>query len=548
MPGTCFPDTCGCRAPISRILPAYLEQTTPKALRPNSMNYWSNTPKFVASLLKAYYGAKATKRNDFGYDYLPKLGETDNYSWGYIFDKMYAGQMEGLISFGMNPVANGPNTPKMLAALSKLKWLIVADYFETETASFWKAKDLAEKYYATAPDADAHPDRSLPASCRLLRGEGRRVRELFALGAVEERRARPSGRGPSRSGDHCPSVPEDSRAVREGRRRRSPEPLLNMTWNWQNPLSPSLAEVAKEINGRDAAGKQLSTFGELTDDGSTVCGNWIYSGSFTEAGNMMARRGQDDPTGLGLFPNWAGTGRPTAASFITAHPPTPTASRGTNRARRFAGTARSGPATSPTTKPMLRRMQFGAFIMLPEGVAKLFAPDFVEGPFPEHYEPVESPVENVLHPKVGSNPAAKIFTSDLDKLGTAAEFPYVGTTYRLTEHFHYWTKHIAGPSELQPHFFVEVPEALATEKGIRSGDMVRVRSARGSVEGRAMVTKRMRGLTVAGKTVYQVGLPIHWGFIGRVTGPLINNLSPTVLDPNAGTPEYKGFLVNLEKI
>jgi len=108
--------------------------------------------------------------------------------------------------------------------------------------------------------------------------------------------------------------------------------------------------------------------------------------------------------------------------------------------------------------------------------------------------------------------------------------------------------HVRTVSELQPHFFVEVPAALAAEKGIRSGDMVRVRSARGSVEGKAMVTKRMRGLTVAGKTVYQVGLPIHWGFIGRVTGPLINNLSPSVVDPNAGTPEYKGFLVNLEKI
>ena len=131
---------------------------------------------------------------------------------------MYAGQMEGLIAFGMNPVANGPNTPKMLAALSKLKWLIVADCFETETASFWKAKELAEKYYATAPDAAADRDRSLSASCRLLRGEGRRVRQLVALGAVEERRARPAGRRASRSGDHRASVPEDPRALREGRR------------------------------------------------------------------------------------------------------------------------------------------------------------------------------------------------------------------------------------------------------------------------------------------------------------------------------------------
>jgi len=210
------------------------------------------------------------------------------------------------------------------------------------------------------------------------------------------------------------------------------------------------------------------------------------------------------------------------------------------------GTAWSGDV--PDYKADAAPGAFGAFIMLPEGVAKLYASDFVEGPFPEHYEPVESPVENALHPNVSSNPMAKVFHTDLDPLGSPNEFPYIGTTYRLTEHFHYWTKHIAGPSELQPHFFVEVPSALAREKNIRSGDMVRVRSARGSVEGKAMVTRRMRGLQVAGKTVYQIGLPIHWGFIGRVTGPLINNLSPSVLDPNSGTPEYKGFLVNIEKI
>ena len=190
----------------------------------------------------------------------------------------------------------------------------------------------------------------------------------------------------------------------------------------------------------------------------------------------------------------------------------------------------------------------GAFIMLAEGVAKLFASDFVEGPFPEHYEPAESPVENLLHPEVGSNPAMKVFSSDLDSLGDAAQYPYVAITYRLTEHFHYWTKHISAASELQSNFFVELPAELADEKNISSGDVVRVSSARGRVEGPALVTKRMRGLQVAGKTIYQVGLPIHWGFLGRVTGPLVNNLTPSVMDPNSGTPEYKGFLVNMEKV
>src|SRR5207249_10915929 len=148
-------------------LAEYPKENTPKALRPNSMNYWANTPKFAVSLLKAYYGDSATRENGFGYGYLPKLGESDNYSWGYIFDAMYAGQIEGMISFGMNPVANGPNTPKMLAALSKLKWLIVAECFETETASFWKARELAEKYYSTALDSSGINTEVflLPAAC-----------------------------------------------------------------------------------------------------------------------------------------------------------------------------------------------------------------------------------------------------------------------------------------------------------------------------------------------------------------------------------------------
>jgi len=525
----------------------YLEQNTPQPLRPNSLNYWSNTPKFMASLLRAYYGERATRGNSFGYDYLPKLGEPDNFSWAYLFDRMAAGQMEGLIAFGMNPVANGPNTPKMLAALARLKWLVVADCFETETAAFWKARQLAEKYYSSSPEPAGIPTEVflLPTAC-FAEKDGSFVNSArwaqWKYAALD-----PPGQA-LRDQEIMARLFLKIRALYEQEGGKAPEPLLSMAWNWQNPASPSLAEVAREINGRDAEGRQLAHFGALAGDGSTSCGNWLYAGSFSEAGNLMARRGQEDPTGLGLYPQWAWNW-PANRRILYNRASADAAGRPWDPARtpvRWNGKSWSGDVVD--YKADAPPEAFGSFIMLPEGVAKLYAADFVDGPFPEHYEPIESPVENPLHPKVSSSPAAKVFRSELDRLGSAKEFPYVATTYRLTEHFHYWTKHIAANNQLQPHFFVEVPEGLAGEKSIRSGDMVRVRSARGMVEGRALVTRRIRALTVDGRTVHQIGLPIHWGFVGRVNGPLVNNLSPSVVDPNSGTPEYKAFLVDLQKI
>jgi formate dehydrogenase major subunit len=194
---------------------------------------------------------------------------------------------------------------------------------------------------------------------------------------------------------------------------------------------------------------------------------------------------------------------------------------------------------------------FGAFIMLPEGVGRLFAPSLNDGPFPEHYEAVEAPVDNVLHPKVTSNPVALKFASDKDVIGKKEDFPIVCTTYRLTEHFHYWTKHHASGvlNELQPGFFVEIPEALASQKGIANGSNVKVTSARGAIIGTAMVTKRLRPMKIDGKEVWQIGFPIHWGYAAAKdhSGPLANFLTASIGDPNTWTPEYKAFLVRLEK-
>jgi len=202
------------------------------------------------------------------------------------------------------------------------------------------------------------------------------------------------------------------------------------------------------------------------------------------------------------------------------------------------------------------RDHMGPFIMNPEGVGRLFAPltAFTDGPFPEFYEPMESPVANLLHPARSNNPVVKKYSSDLDKYGTAAEgYTIICTTYRLTEHYHYWTKNNPMNVQLVPEPFVELPFELAADLGIKGGDQVKVTSARAVYRAKAMVTRRIRPMTIDGKKTYQIGIPIHFGYrgiqedAGRTDRSLTNSLSPTVTDPNAYTPEFKGFLVKVEK-
>jgi len=193
--------------------------------------------------------------------------------------------------------------------------------------------------------------------------------------------------------------------------------------------------------------------------------------------------------------------------------------------------------------------------MNPEGVGRLFVPlgAVVDGPFPEYYEPIESPVENILHPKQAHNPVVRRFTTDQDKYGTVKDYPFICTTYRLTEHYHYWTKNNPMNVQLVPEPFIEIPAEMANEMGIRGGEKLKVSSARGTYIAKAMVTKRIKPMTIDGKKTYQIGVPIHWGYRGiaededKTAMTPANLLSPTVIDPNAWTPEFKGFLVKVEK-
>ena len=546
-------------------LDAFVAAVTPKPLSPTATNFWSNTDRFMVSQLKAYYGAHATRENGFGYGLHPRLPQAEaagyeNWSWAYMFDHMYHGRMEGFFSFGMNPVSNGPHSKKAVAALSKLKWLVVAENFEQETAAFWrediaaladkKPEDVQTEVFMLPAANFAEKDGSFVNSARWIQwkwkavdppGEAKPDQEIIARIFLKVREL----------------------YEQEGGRR--PDPIRHLNWWYTNPAQPSLDEVAKEINGwaigdvRDAAGsvvvragQQLSRAADARADGSTLSGNWLYIGMYTDAGNLTQRRTAADPSGLGRHPEWAFSwpaNRRILYNRCSADPEgrpwDPSRPAIAWSGSRWTGDVPDITADSPPSASL------GAFMMLPEGVARLFVPgQFVDGPWSEHYEPSESPVANPLHPTQSANPAVKPFRTEYDVLGTADEYPIVCTTYRLTEHFHYWTKNNPYSMQLQPEFFVEIPEQLAADKGIANGDRVRVSSARGFVEGRAMVTRRIKPMQVAGKTTYQVGFPIHWGFLGRgkQQGALANLVTPTIVDPNSFAPEYKGFLVKLEKL
>jgi formate dehydrogenase-N alpha subunit len=553
----------------AQTLKDYFESATPSVLGKQawaSMNYWSNYPKFMVSLLKGLYGKASTKENEFGYSWLPKID--GNYSWMYIFDDMYRGSStraggkepgpEGLITFGMNPVGIGPNVKKMIGAHSKLKWLVVVENHEIETSTFWKAP----KEYGTADAA------SIPTEVFLLPASNFAEKDgTFTNSARWIQWKWKALDPPGQAKMDQEILARIFLAVRELYRKEGgafPEQVLNVSWGYTNPAVPDLAEILKELNGKaladiadpkdktkllKTAGQQLDGFAQLQDDGSTMCGNWLMSGVFTEAGNMSQRRNNADPTGLGMFHNWSFSWPANrrvmynrASADAEGNPWDPTRVGIKWNGEKWVGDV-------PDIKPDSKPGEYGAFIMLPEGVARLFAPVLNDGPFPEHYEALEAPCDNVLHPKVTSSPVVTRFKSNLDVYGTRDKFPIICTTYRLTEMYHYWTQHLPRLNMLQPGQFVEIPEALAKEKGIANGSKVKVTSARGSLEGVAMVTKRLKATQVDGKPLWQIGFPLHWGFAGETghKGTLANLLTPTAMDPNTWTPEFKSFLVTLEK-
>ena len=538
---------------------AYLKQRTPQLLRPGQVNYWSNYAKFHTSLLKAWYGPAATAENDFCFDWLPKVDQV--YDGLRAFDLMDQGKMTGYVCQGFNPLASFPNKAKISSALSKLKFLVVMDPLATETSTFWQNHG---EFNAVKPEDIQTEVFRLPTTC-FAEEEGSLVNSSRWL-QWHWKGAEPPGECRTDI-DIMAELFVNVRDLYQHEGGAFAEPILHLHWPYRLPEAPAPDEIAKEFNGyaladipdpKDPAkvlikaGQQLSSFAQLRDDGSTASGTWIFCGAWTEAGNQMARRDTADPTGLGIAPNWAWAW-PLNRRILYNRASCDPAGKPWDENRKLIawdGAKWSGldvPDFKADAGPDSGVMPF---IMTNEGVARLFALDkMAEGPFPEHYEPFETPLgTNPLHPAVISNPAARVFENDRAMLGDHKEFTYVATTYRLTEHFHFWTKHAQINASLQPEQFVEIGEALAQELGITNGGRVKVSSKRGHIIAVAMVTKRIKALQVAGQTVHQVGIPIHWGFTGATKqGYIANTLTPFLGDANTQTPEFKAFLVKVDK-
>ncbi len=550
---------------------------------PLATSYWGNFPKFAVSYFKAQFGDAATKENDYGYDSHPKI--TGDHSHMPMFVDMAAGKIKGFFVMGQNPGVGGQNARFQRKALAKLDWLVVRDFFETETAAFWRNSPEIRSGELNTADIKTEVF-FLPAAC---------VAEMEGSFTNTQRLLQQH--------DKAADPPDDARSdswftYHLGRRLRalyaaSPSPrdwaIRNLVWDydprpqeqarWRVKDEPSAYKVLKEINGYTWADrKPLATFAALQEDGSTACGAWIYTGVVPGEGmNRAASRKADEwispgwgfawPANRHIMYNRASAdrqGRPWSEKKKLVYWDAAADSGTKDKAGRpvpgkWVAPSGEGIDFPPTKAPGSRGRDNGlafdwlggddAFIMRADGKAWLFAPaGLVDGPLPTHYEPYESPVRNPVYAQQ-SNPVAKVWNVAGNPYHKVADplFPIVISTYRLTEH------HLSGSmsrwlpwlSELMPELFCEISPELATEKKVANGGYVTIRTARGEVEARALVTRRMRPFVVAGKTVHQIGIPWHWGWQGTARGDVVNNLSVLVGDPNVSIHEGKVFTCDL---
>jgi formate dehydrogenase major subunit len=522
--------------------------------------WWGHADAYTVSLLKAWFGAAATRENDFCFDHLPKLtGDHSTYDTAVA---MLDGAVKGFFLFGENPAVGSSNSKLHRLALAKLEWLVVRDFVEIESAAYWydgpehETGELAPERIGTEvfllPAAThVEKDGTFTNTDRLLQWHHK---------AVEP---------PGDSRSDLWFAYHLGRRLRE-RLRDSAEPrdrpLLDLTWDYPTTgpqEEPSADAVLREINGVDANGDALSTYVDLKADGSTSCGCWIYCGCYADEVNQPARRKPREEQGFAA-PEWGWAWPLNRRILYNRASADPDGRPWSERKRWVWWDEEQGkwvgedvPDFEPTKRPDYvppddARAEDAIrgdhpFVLQADGRGWLFVPaGLVDGPLPTHYEPHESPFDNPLYGR-RSNPARQLFPRREnryhpagDQQGAAA-YPYVMTTHRLTEH------HTAGGMsrtigflhELQPELFFEVGPELARERSLEHGGWATVVTARAAIEGRVLVTERVRPIVVDGRTLHQVGIPYHWGFKGLTTGGSANDLFPLALDPNVHIQEVK---------
>lgn len=546
----------------------------------DNTSYWSNGGRFVTTLLKAWWGDAATKDNDYAFNNVPK--SSGNYSWIPLFEAMYNGTIKGLFVMGQNPYVCGPNARLERKGFEKLDWMVVQEVFDTETASFWRAPGVDPKSIKTEvfllPAANAMEKAgSIVTSGRLIQWRpkvaappGDAKEDIWIIDKMMKA---------------IKAAYKDSTAAKD-------RPILDLVWDYGDPTD--VERVAREINGyaldavKDAAGNVLVAKGAVIPGFATIasaanfdaiaCGCWIYSGYFAPAddgaGVVMSavkRRGQKDPGGMGIFPFW-GWAWPANRRIVYNRASARPDGRPWAENKKlvwwdeekkvwtgydvpdFAATKAPNAAANPAGVGLAAQAGTDPFIMKADGKGWLFAPKGLnEGPLPEHYEPLESPINNPLS-KVQINPVVKVWNTDAgknigDTVGTPDKFPIVCTTFRLTEHWQSgaMSRYLPWLSEAQPGMFIEISNELAKEKEIQNGDAVEIASARGKIKAVAIVTSRWKPYTIDGKKVHHVGMPWHYSWQGIATGDSANDLTPHVGDGNTMIPEYKAFLVDIKK-
>ncbi len=544
---------------------------------PNVTAYWSNLPNFWVSYLKAMYGDAATKENDYGYDYHPKI--TGDHSHLPMFVAMSQGQFKGFFAMGQNPAVGGVNASFQRKALAQLDWLVVRDPYETETAAFWRSTSPEVKSGQLDPKTIKTEVFLLPAAA-CAEGDGS-FTNTGRLIQWHDKAADPPGDARTDTwftfhlGKRLKALYQSSTAGRDW-------PIKNLLWDydsdpeevapWRIKDEPSAVKIMKEINGYEVTPqgrKQLASFANLKEDGTTVCGAWIYTGVMPDdkTNRAASRKGT-----AWISPQW-GFAWPANRHIMYNRASADAAGKPWSDRKKlvwwdagkklWVGEDGEVPDMIPTKAPDARGSDTAVgvgwqngtdpFIMKPDGKAWLFAPaGLTDGPLPAHYEPWESPVPNAVY-KQQSSPVARAFNVPGNTYHKAAgdeKYPIVVSTYRLTEHHlsGVMTRWLPWLAELMPELFCEISPELAAEKQIVNSQYVKISTARGAIKARALVTRRMRPFNLNGKVVHEIGLPWHWGYQGHATGDVTNDISALIGEPNVTIHEAKAFTCNVEAV